>query len=305
MRARNKLFAMHKLTNHAVASKLREMADALELQEADGFRMRAYVRAADTIDQLPKPIEKIFAEGGIEALDALPGIGRGIASAIREMLLTGRWSQLERLKGELEPELLFQMLPGVGPELAAKIHDLLDVDTLEALEVAAHDGRLEAVPGIGPRRAMAIRFALDERLGHRRIRRDTFVQNHLHAAPVAMLLDVDREYRVKSNAGALRKIAPKRFNPKAEAWLPILHTGRGDWEFTALFSNTKTAHDLAKTNDWVVLYHHRKGEPEQQCTIVTEGSGACSGQRVIRGRELECVQHYAQRNSASSPVRPL
>ncbi|MGE5268018.1 MAG: DNA-binding protein, partial [Deltaproteobacteria bacterium] len=56
------------MTNRAVASKLREMADALELQEAEGFRVRAYVRAADLIDQLPKPIDEIYAEGGIEAL---------------------------------------------------------------------------------------------------------------------------------------------------------------------------------------------------------------------------------------------
>lgn len=296
---------MQSLTNRAVASKLREMAEALDLQEADGFRVRAYVRAADTIDQLVKPIEEIFADGGIDALDALPGIGRGIASAIKEMLVTGRWSQLERLKGELEPELLFQTLPGVGPELAAKIHDILDVDTLEALEVAAHDGRLETVPGVGPRRATAIRIALNERLGRRRVRQAAIEPDHHHAAPVAMLLDVDREYRAKSDAGTLRKIAPKRFNPTAEPWLPVLHTRRGDWEFTALFSNTKTAHDLGKTSDWVVLYHHKRGEPEQQCTIVTEGSGPCSGQRVIRGRELECAQHYGQLNSDNHSVRSL
>ena len=176
----------------------------------------AYVQASDTIDRLEKPVEKIFAEGGLEALDALPGIGRGIASAIKEMLSTGHWSQLERLRGELEPELLFRTLPGVGPELAAKIHDLLDVDTLEALEVAAHDGRLETVPGVGPRRATAIRIALNERLGHRRVRMTAIAPDHHHVAPVAMLLAVDREYRAKTDAGTLRKIAPKRFNPTAE-----------------------------------------------------------------------------------------
>jgi DNA uptake protein ComE-like DNA-binding protein len=53
---------------------------------------------------------------------ALPGIGRGIAMAIMEMLSTGRWSQLERLRGSLQPEQLFQTLPGIGPELAARIH---------------------------------------------------------------------------------------------------------------------------------------------------------------------------------------
>lgn len=60
-----------------------------------------------------------------------------------------------------------------------------------------------------------------------------------------MLLDVDRAYRAA--AGALAKIAPKRFNPAGEAWLPILHTERGPWRFTALFSNTARAHSLGRT----------------------------------------------------------
>jgi hypothetical protein len=296
---------MQSLTNRAVASKLREMADTLELQDADGFRIRAYVQASDTIDRLEKPVETILAEGGLEALDALPGIGRGIASAIKEMLATGHWSQLERLRGELDPELLFRTLPGVGPELAAKIHDLLDVDTLEALEVAAHDGRLETVPGVGPRRATAIRIALNERLGHRRVRMTAIAPDHHHVAPVAILLAVDREYRAKTDAGTLRKIAPKRFNPTAEAWLPVLHTRRGDWEFTALFSNTKTAHDLDKTGDWVVLYYHAKRDSEQQCTIVTERRGPCSGLRVVRGRETECAEYYARQSSETPAPRPV
>ena len=53
------------------------------------------------------------------------------------MLSTGRWSKLERLQGLLEPERLFQTLPGIGPGLAALIHEDLDVDTLEGLEIAA------------------------------------------------------------------------------------------------------------------------------------------------------------------------
>jgi hypothetical protein len=63
---------------------------------------------------------------------------------------------------------------------------------------------------------------------------------------VDVLLDVDREYRAKIGTDQLRTIAPKRFNPKGEAWLPILHTTRGKWHFTALFSNTARAHELVK-----------------------------------------------------------
>jgi DNA polymerase (family X) len=274
--------------NETIAGKLREMADVLEQQDADGFRVSAYRRAAATVETLPSSIGDIAHADGLGGLMALPAIGRGIAMAIMEMLSTGRWSQVERLRGALQPEQLFQTLPGIGPQLAARIHDDLHVDTLEALELAAHDGRLARVPGLGHRRVAGVRAALTERLGRQRIR----ALLHAKAPPVALLLDVDREYREKAEAGRLRLIAPKRFNPTGEAWLPVLHTARGRWRFTALFSNTRKAHDLGKTKDWVVVYAHIDTEPESQATVVTERRGSLSGRRVVRGREAECVVYY-------------
>jgi hypothetical protein len=103
-----------------------------------------------------------------------------------------------------------------------------------------------------------------------------------------MLLDVDREYRQNSAAGKLPKIAPKRFNPRNLAWLPILHTDRGSWHFTALYSNTARAHELGRTDDWVVVYFYAGDHQEGQNTIVTETHGPMQGERVVRGREAEC-----------------
>ncbi len=157
-------------------------------------------------------------------------------------------------------------------------------DTLEALEIAAHDGRLAAVPGIGERRAAAIRAGLAALLTRRGWRRQL-----LGGSPsVANLLDIDREYRQRSAAGKLPKIAPKRFNPEGIAWLPILHIDRDNWHFTALFSNTALAHELGRTDDWVVVYYYDSDHREGQNTIVTETSGAMKGERVVRGREAEC-----------------
>ena len=281
--------------NETIAGKLREMADVLEQQQADGFRVAAYRRAAATVETLTSSIEDIAHADGLSGLMALPAIGRGIALAIMEMLSTGRWSQLERLRGSLQPEQLFQTLPGIGPELAARIHGELHIDTLEALELAAHDGRLASVPGLGHRRVAGIRAALTERLGSQRIR----VLLQAKAPPVALLLDVDREYREKTEAGSLRLIAPKRFNPTGEAWLPVFHTARGHWRFTALFSNTRKAHELGKTKDWVVIYAYRDTEPESQSTIVTERRGSLSGRRVVRGREEECGLYYRAMEAGS------
>lgn len=275
--------------NAAIAGNLRELADILEQQDADGFRIMAYRRAADTLASLNVPVGKLIERGGMQGLTELPGIGRSIAAAIMEMLRTGRWSQLDRLRGSAEPVRLFQTIPGIGPELAERIHDELHVDTLEALELAAYDGRLEDVPGLGPGRAAIVRSTLAERLGRRRLRR----MPSSPTPPLDLLLDVDAEYRDKTVRGTLRKIAPKRFNPTGEAWLPVLHTRRGDWHFTALFSNTRLAHELGKTRDWVVIYFNADSEPEGQCTVVTETRGDLAGHRVVRGHEAECRKLHA------------
>lgn len=276
--------------NAAIAAKLRKMAEVFEQQGADRYRIAAYRRAARTLTELEGPVAQTVRDQGLAGVVDLPTIGRGIGAAIVEMVTTGGWSQLDRLTGNLRPEKLFQTIPGVGPELAAEIHDALHIDTLEALEAAAHDGRLEQVPGIGARRAASIRAGLAERLGHRRIRA---ASPPLHMPDAGILLDVDREYRAQAAAGTLPKIAPKRLNALGEAWLPVLHTKRGSWEFTVLFSNTQRAHELNKTRDWVVIYFHEDGQPDGQCTIVTETQGVLSGQRVVRGREGECIAHYA------------
>ncbi len=283
-------------SNADIAQRLDEMAQLLQAQQANPYRVEAYRHAASTVRTLDRDIAGLFAAEGIAGLDALPTIGPGIAGAIAEMLNTGRWSQLERLRGELDPTAVFRMIPGVGAELATRIHDTLHVDTLEALEHAAHDGRLEAVPGIGARRASAIAALVSDLLAHRRPARAP----HAPAAntadrlrpPVEMVLDVDREYRQKAAAGRLRTIAPKRFNPGGEAWLPILQTTRGDWHFTALYSNTKHAHELGRTHDWVVIYFYDPHHVEQQCTVVTETRGALTGSRVVRGREADCYAWY-------------
>jgi DNA polymerase (family X) len=271
--------------NATFAANLREFADVLTQQQADGFRISAYRRAADVVASLAQPVSEILKTSGREGLLGLPGIGERIASALAEMAATGHWSQLERIRGALEPEKLFQTIPGIGEDLATRLHERLHLETLEALEQAAHDGRLEELEGFGTRRAQMIRTALAERLGRPRLRRMRQTQQR---PPVSVLLDVDREYRERASSGELRKIAPKRFNPNGEAWLPILHARREGWEFTALFSNSRLAHELDRTADWVIVYYHTDSSPEGQCTIVTETHGPLAGRRVVRGREDEC-----------------
>jgi putative hydrolase len=273
--------------NERAAEIFRECAGILEHQAANPYRVNAYVRAANVLDALQDDVRDILEAQGTDGLEKLPGIGKGLAAAIDEIARTGRLSQLDRLRGEASPETLFQTLPGVGSKLAEDIHDTLHVDTLEALETAAHDGSLLEVPGIGERRAAAIRASLAAMLGRGQVRQ----RRHGPEPPVALLLGIDADYRKQAAAGKLPKIAPKRFNPEGKAWLPILHAERDGWHFTALFSNTARAHDLGKTDDWVVIYFYDDDHREGQCTVVTETHGPMEGERVVRGREAECRQN--------------
>jgi putative hydrolase len=108
---------------------------------------------------------------------------------------------------------------------------------------------------------------------------------------LSAILAVDAQYRKGAEAGELPRIAPRRFNEKGHAWLPILRAERDGWNFNALYSNTARAHQFDRTHDWVVIYYERDVN-EGQCTVVTEPRGPLRGKRVVRGREGECREHY-------------
>jgi Helix-hairpin-helix domain len=277
----------------ACADRLREAADLLQVQGANPYRVSAYRKAADTLCKLDHAaIVGLVDAEGVDGLDRLPHVGRGIAAAVVEMVRTGHWSQLERLRGTADPVQLFTVVPGLGHRLAERIHEELHVDTLEALELAAHDGRLENVPGVGPRRAATIRANLNSML----VRSHASQRNSGQRGPlpsVKQLLAVDREYRDRAAAGILPMITPVRFNPTQEAWLPVLHSERDGWQFTTLYSNTAQAHQLKRTHDWVLIFHYDSENSEGQHTVVTETHGALTGKRVVRGRESECRACYA------------
>jgi hypothetical protein len=190
---------------------------------------------------------------------------------------------LDRLRAASDPVHVLSSVPGIGRRLAGRLHDDLGINTLESLEIAAHDGRLETIAGFGDKRLAGIRDSLAQRLG----RIEPRIAPVSSVPTVAELLDVDREYRQRAAVGDLPMIAPRRFNPTGEAWLPVLHTRRGARRYTALFSNTARAHRLGKTRDWVVVYAE-DGTGEHQYTIITAARDPLRGARVVAGRENEC-----------------
>lgn len=281
------------LDNNKIADRFEEVAELLEDQDANPFRVQAYRRAADVLRDLDQPAHEILATEGLDGLEALPGIGEALARAIEQLVRTGRIGLLDRLRGEATPERLLATVPGIGPELARRIHEVLGLETLTELEAAAYDGRLGDVPGFGRERVRAVRESLAGRFRRRpRVPERADRPPSEEPPPVDELLDVDREYRKKASAGTLPRISPRRFNPGNEAWLPVLHTERGDRHYTALFSNTARAHALDKTHDWVVIYRD-DDDYQGQWTVVTAQQGPLKDRRVVRGREAECRAHYA------------
>lgn len=254
------------------------------MQRANPFRVRAYHRGAHVVRTFPEPMAAALTRDGEAGLEHLEGIGRRLAAAIAEIVRTGRLRYLEHLEGEVSSEERFAAIPGIGPALAHRIREGLHVETLEELEAAAHDGRLERIDGVGPRRARAVRDHLAVVLGNRR----------RHSGPrptVDALLALDAEYRRLAVEERLHLIAPRRFNPAGRAWLPVWHTERDEWLCTVLFSNTARAHELGTTRDWVVIFYEHD-HLHDQATVVTERHGELAGRRVVRGREDECRRYY-------------
>jgi hypothetical protein len=294
----------HLPSNEEIADLLDRVAALLEAQDASPYRINAYRRAAKTVAQTAASISEMVVREDGGRIEELPDIGKSIGGAIREFVKTGRLGLLERLEGQISPEDLFTTVPGIGDELAKRIRTHLHIETLEDLELTAHDGRLETVPGLGIRRVEAIGNSVAAILassGRRRARKIRHLASDLRPPghppdpvppSVATILAVDEEYRQKAKDGLLKTIAPRRFNPERKAWLPILHAEREGYHFHAMFSNTARAHELGKTDDWVVIFFERDGL-EDQSTVVTEHHGALTGRRVVRGREPECVEHYA------------
>jgi DNA polymerase (family X) len=214
--------ARHTGPNKEIADSFEEVAALLEQQGANPFRVDAYRRAAYTL-RSTEPVDILLEREGIDGLDRLPGIGPVLARAIRDYIRTGRIPVLDRLRGEHDPEALLASVPGIGDVWAERLHRQLGIETLPALEAAAYNGRLAALPRFGTKRLEGVRATLARRLGARRGPRSSasdYRTRHDELPPVQELLDIDHEYRERAALGELTRLTPRRFNPEGRTWLP-------------------------------------------------------------------------------------
>ena len=146
------------MDNAHIADRLDAFAALLELAEANPYTARAYRRAAETIRAAAIPVAELVRNGQVRRLR---GIGPGIEARLRELVETGEIAELTELERELAPELIgIGRYLGLGARRAVEVAQALGVRTLDEFREAAAAGRLQSVPGIGPRTEARLRDAL-------------------------------------------------------------------------------------------------------------------------------------------------
>lgn len=139
-----------------------EIADLLEIQDANPFRVRAYRNAARTLETLPHSIETLLADGEKD-LEELPGIGKDLAGKIREIHDTGELAMLADLREDVPASLADVMrIPGLGPKRAQQLWKELEVTSIAELEEAARSGGVAELSGFGEKTQQNILKGIDE-----------------------------------------------------------------------------------------------------------------------------------------------
>ncbi len=139
------------MDNLTLARLLDETAALLEIDGADPFRVRSYRRAAEAVEQQTTQVATLTSpDADPKALLAIPGIGKGMAASLRDLVATGSMPLRDELLSKYRPSMLELLrLPGMGPKTVALVWSSLQVATLDELEAAAKAGHLNTLPRMG------------------------------------------------------------------------------------------------------------------------------------------------------------
>lgn len=149
------------MENIEIANVLNQYADLLEIQGAEPFRIRAYRNAVRTIGSLSQPIVQLLADGKDLTKLKLPGIGKGMAEHIEEIVKTGTLRALKELQKTI-PATVDELLgiEGLGPKRTRLLYDKLAISSIKQLEQAIDSGKLETLPGFGTKSIAKLRQAM-------------------------------------------------------------------------------------------------------------------------------------------------
>ncbi|HET7526048.1 MAG TPA: DNA polymerase/3'-5' exonuclease PolX, partial [Burkholderiaceae bacterium] len=188
--------------NADIAAAFDQVADLLELQNANPFRVRAYRNAARVVGDLKLDLAAAVADG--KPLPKLPGIGADLGAKIQELAATGHLAALERLRKQVPAGLdELMQLPGLGPKRVRALYDELHVHTMPQLLRAARDGRIRTLPGFGIKSEERIAAAIDKHLGS--VRRFKLATAAQYADALLAFLRRSPGVREAVAAGSLRR----------------------------------------------------------------------------------------------------
>ena len=153
-----------RMTKAQIAEVLEQIATLLELKDENPFKIRAYANAARAIDAWGGNMADLQDE---EALKKMPGIGKAIASKVKELAATGSLPYLEELRAEFPPTIIeLFAIPGLGARKIKALYEKLQVSSIEQLQQACQSGRVAALPGFGETTQTKLGQAIAERARH-------------------------------------------------------------------------------------------------------------------------------------------
>ena len=236
--------------NADIAAVFEEIADLLELDDANTFRIRAYRNAARTIQELGEDAREMVEKG--DDLDELPGIGKDLAAKVVEIVQTGHCQALEKLRKQSAPGLTELMkIPGLGPKRVRALYHELDIHTVEQLMRAAQDHRLRELSGFGEKTEKHILETLGTHLKQ---------DQRLKLAVAAQYADTLVEY-LQRNPDVNKIVIAGSFRRSKETVgdLDILVTAKSSGNVMDHFVNYDEIDQVAskgKTRSTVVLRNH-------------------------------------------------
>lgn len=192
------------IQNADIVAIFGEIADLLEIQGANPFRVRAYRNAARSVSELGKSVPEMVKHN--ENLKIIRGIGDDLAGKLREISVTGKCALLDTLHREM-PAAVSELLQiqGLGPKRVRAIHDALHVDTIEQLHRAAKDGRIRGLPGFGEKTEAHIVASIEARL--KKSRRFSIALAEQYAEPLLAHLRAENGVSEAIVAGSFRRRA--------------------------------------------------------------------------------------------------
>ncbi|MEA2020759.1 MAG: DNA polymerase/3'-5' exonuclease PolX [Patescibacteria group bacterium] len=188
--------------NSEVANILEEVADILDIQGANQFRIRAYRNAARKVRNLSRSLEDMVNKG--KDLTEIEGVGKDMANKLEEIARTGKLKQLEELKGEF-PEALTTLLSieGLGPERVGDLHQELGIETTKDLEKALEEGKVQELHGFGEKITAKIKKALEEGPGEEKRTKLKVAEQYVE--PLVQYLKKDPNTKDVVVAGSYRR----------------------------------------------------------------------------------------------------